>query len=236
MFLKYAFVDYRISDEEYCNLLKLNCNIIKCEPSSTLYEAICGHPDILLHFIDNTKVIIHRETSEEFKFKLSSLNLNVLRSENSLTAKYPQDIILNGVNTDMAFIHTLSNTDPRLLNEVSNKKLITVKQGYTKCSTVVLNNNAFITSDKSIYQALTSNEWDVLLIHPGNILLPGLNYGFIGGTCGMLNSTTIVFYGSLKHHPQYNEMIDFLNKYNITPIYLSDGPLIDRGSIFFLDI
>lgn len=236
MLLKYAFVDYRISDEEYSNLLKLNCNIIKCEPSSTLYEAICGHPDILLHFTTNTKVIIHRGTSKEFEFKLSSLNFDVLRSQNSLTAKYPQDIILNGVNTEISFIHNLDNTDPTLLNEVSNKLLINTKQGYTKCSTAVLNNEAFITSDNSIYKALTSNGWDVLLISPGNILLPGLNYGFIGGTCGMLNSNTIVFYGSLKFHPQYNEIMDFLNKYAITPFYLSDGPLIDRGSIFFIDI
>lgn len=234
--MKYAFVDYRISDDEYYNLLKLNCNIIKCEPSSFLYQEISGHPDILLHFINNKKVIIHRDTSKDFEIKLLRLNLEVLRSQNSLTSKYPKDIILNGVNTDMAFIHNLDNTDPKLLNEVSHKCLINTNQGYSKCSTAVLNNTAFITSDKSIYKALTSNKWDVLLIPPGNILLPGLNYGFIGGTCGMLNSNTIVFYGSLKYHPQCNEIMDFLKKHSITPIFLYDGPLIDRGSIFFIDI
>lgn len=234
--MKYAFVDYRISDEEFNNLSKLNCNIIKCEPSNKLYDAICGHPDILIHFINKNKVIIHKDTSKKFEEMLIKLNFEVIRSLNSISDKYPNDIILNAINTTSAFIHNLKYTDPVLLKEVTNKKTINVNQGYSKCSTVVINDNAFITSDKSIYSALKCNNYDVLLLEPGNISLPGLNYGFIGGTCGMLDSNTIVFYGSLEKHPQYLEIVNFLNKYDITPIYLSNKPLIDRGSIFFTDI
>lgn len=234
--MKYAFVDYRISDEEFLNLTNLNCKIIKCEPSAKLYDAICGHPDILLHFLNNDTVIIHKDTSLTFEYLLKSLNLNIIRSEKSLTDKYPEDIILNGVNTSRFFMHNIANTDPRLLENSKDKTLINVKQGYTKCSTVVLNNNSFITSDNSIYNALKEHNCNVLLIKPGNISLPGLNYGFIGGTCGMLNENTLVFYGSLQHHPEKNEIINFLNKFNITPIYLSNTPLIDRGSIFFIDL
>lgn len=234
--MKYAFVDFRISEEEYFNLSKLNCNIIKCEPCMKLYEAICGHPDILLHFIDNKNVIIHKDTSKEFETQLSMLNLTVLRSENSLTDKYPEDIILNGVNTCTDFIHSTANTDPLLLQLVKDKNIINVKQGYTKCSTVVINHKAFITSDKSIGKALLNQGYDVLQLPPGNIVLPGINYGFIGGTCGMLDSNTLVFYGSLNHYPQGKDVMGFLSKYDITPVYLCDTPLIDRGSIFFLDI
>lgn len=234
--MKYAFVDYRISDEEFNNLSKLNCNIIKCEPSNKLYDAICGHPDILIHFIDKSKIIIHKDTSKEFEEMLINLNFEVIRSINSISDKYPNDIILNAINTTSSFIHNLKYTDPVLLKEVVNKKAINVNQGYSKCSTVVINDSAFITSDKSIYSALKSNNYDVLLLEPGNISLPGLNYGFIGGTCGMLDSNTIVFYGSLEKHPQYLEIKNFLSKYEITPIYLSNETLIDRGSIFFTDI
>lgn len=234
--MKYAFVDFRISEEEFLNLSKLNCNIIKCVPSPKLYDAICGHPDILLHFTDNNTVIIHKDTTENFEASLSSLKLKVIRSEKALIDKYPEDIILNGVNTNKLFMHNLANTDPLLLERVTGKTLINVKQGYTKCSTVILNDNAFITSDNSIYKALSSNDCDVLLIKPGNISLPGLNYGFIGGTCGMFDSNTLVFYGSLEYHPEKQEIINFLHKYNINPVYLSNGPLVDRGSIFFIDL
>lgn len=234
--MKYAFVDYRISTEEFESLTNLNCKIIKCEPSSALYDAICGHPDILLHFINKNTVIIHKDTSTNFEALLKNLNLTVLRSEKTLEEKYPEDIILNGVNTTDFFMHTLANTDPLLLEKVHGKILINVKQGYTKCSTVVLNHKAFITSDKSIYTALTAKDYDVLLIEPGHIELPGLNYGFIGGTCGMSDPHTLVFYGSLEYHPHKENILTFLKKHNITPIYLFNGPLIDRGSIFFIDL
>jgi len=75
-----------------------------------------------------------------------------------------------------------------------------------------------------------------LLLPPGDIELPGLNYGFIGGSCGLLDEKYLVFYGNLKNYKYGSEVLAFLDKYNITPIYLSDSNLIDRGSIFFLDV
>ena len=234
--MKYAFVDYRISEEEINNLSNLNCNIIKCEPCLKLYNAICGHPDILLHFINPSTIILHKDASDTFEASLIDLGFNVIRSEYSLTDKYPEDIILNAVNTKDFFMHNLIHTDPTLLDAVQDKTLINIKQGYSKCSTAILNDKTFITSDNSVFKALTAHGYDVLLINPGNIELPGLDYGFIGGTCGMLDSNTLVFYGSLDYHPQKQEITNFLKRNNITPIYLSDTPLIDRGSIFFTDL
>ncbi|MEG0133753.1 MAG: hypothetical protein RSB77_07335 [Bacilli bacterium] len=234
--MKYAFVDSRISSDEILNLKALNCDVILCEPCDELYDAICGHPDILLHFINNGKVIIHKNSSNFFEKKLLALGIEVLRSQSLLTPKYPSDIILNAVNTTNFFLHNINHTDKRLLQEIAPKKLINVNQGYTKCSTVILSEKAFITSDNSIYTTLINLGYDVLLLPPGDILLPGLDYGFIGGTCGMLNSDTIVFYGNLNSYSHGNMVKAFLEKHNITPIYLSNSPLIDRGSIFFIDL
>jgi hypothetical protein len=235
LFLKYAFVDFRISHEEALTLKNLNCKVILCEPCSSLYPAICGHPDILMHFIDNNNVIIHKDSSLDFEKALKSLNLTVLRSNEFLTNKYPRDIILNAVNTSEFFMHNIKYTDQSLLEKIHHKTLISVSQGYAKCSTAVLSDKAFITSDIDIHKKLNIYGYDVLLLPPGDILLPGLNYGFIGGTCGMLDSKTIVFYGSLDLYSHGDLVKDFLNKHNITPIYLTHSPLIDRGSIFFLD-
>ncbi len=234
--MKYAFVDFRISHEEILSLENLDCKPILCEPCNSLYPAICGHPDILMHFIDNNTVIIHKDTSFTFEKKLKSLNLTVLRSKETLTGEYPKDIILNAVNTSKFFMHNIKYTDKTLLEKIHNKTLINVKQGYAKCSTAILSDRAFITSDIGIHKELNHYGYDVLLLPPGDILLPHLDYGFIGGTCGMLDSKTIVFYGNLDLYP-YGEIVkSFLNNHSITPIYLTNSPLIDRGSIYFLDI
>lgn len=228
-------MDYRISPEEIIALEALNCNVVFCEPCNKLYPAICGHPDILLHFFDSKNIIVHKDTSKTFIDKLNSLNLNVIQSHSSLNAKYPEDIILNAVNTSSIFLHNIKFTDKNLLKLVSSKNTINVNQGYTKCSTVVLSDNVFITSDKSIHLSLSNKNCDVLLLPPGDIVLPHLDYGFIGGTCGMLDNNTIVFYGSLDYYSYGSLVKSFLKKHNINPIYLSESPLIDRGSIFFLD-
>ncbi len=232
--MKYAFVDFRISSLEQSNLEKLGCDVIVCPPSFLLYKAICGHPDILLHFIDSKNIVLHRDIENNFKAKLSDMGFITSLSKSSLCNNYPKDIILNAVNTKDLFVHNLKYTDETLLNSISQKK-ISVNQGYTKCSTVILNDNLFITSDKTIYEALINEKKEVLLLPPGHISLPGLNYGFIGGTCGMFNDNTLVLYGNLNKYYYGELVLDFLYKNNISPIFLNNDTLIDRGSIFFLD-
>ena len=63
---------------------------------------------------------------------------------------------------------------------------IHVKQGYTRCSLLPVDDRSFITSDAGIAKTLAEHDTDVLLIHPGHIHLPGFDYGFIGGTGGGL--------------------------------------------------
>ena len=50
----------------------------------------------------------------------------------------------------------------------------------------VVSNKAIITSDKVIAHEAKKVDLDVLLIPPGDIILPGLDYGFIGGCCGLI--------------------------------------------------
>lgn len=233
--MKFAFVDYRISNEERLNLSFLGCKVIPCDPCENLYPAISGHPDILMHLLGSNKLILHKGASDTFEEHLLKLQFKVVRSSQTLQSEYPYDILLNAVNTEFFFLHLLKSTDKLLLNEVKHKKLIDVKQGYTKCSTVVLPCNAFITSDKSIYSALIAENADVLLLPPGDILLPGLEYGFIGGTCGLINNSILAFYGNLDYYPHKDLILDFLKKHKIEVRYLYNGPLIDRGSIIIAD-
>lgn len=233
--MKHAIIDFRTNDEEKSTLIKLGYELLICPPSKLLYDAVCGHPDILLHIIDSKNILVHRDMDKNFVDILNKLGFNVVFSENNLKEFYPDDIILNSICLSNLFIHNIKYTDPNLLKYMINKKLINVKQGYTKCSTALVRNNAVMTSDKSIAKALSQENIDVLLLPPGDILLPGLNYGFIGGCCGLLDEHSMAFYGDLNYYAYGKNVMDFLKKYDVKPIFLRKGKLIDRGSLFVVE-
>lgn len=231
-----CFIDYRTTKNEKETLISLGAKLIEIPKSKDLYPAISGHPDIQINIIDRNKkkIIINRNLSDDFKKLLSSYNITYFESKNSLKENYPNNIILNSLNLDNFFIHNLKFTDPNLLDLVKNKKLINVKQGYTNCSVLKITENAFITSDNGIYKKLINENFDVLLIPPGDIILDGFDYGFIGGAGGLISNNTLVFFGSLDKFAYGFLIKEFLKKHNITPIYLSNAKLHDRGSILYL--
>lgn len=228
--LKYFFVDNRITREEE-NTLKEYGKIIKCPTCPELYEAISAHPDILMHILPNNEIVIHKNCPQEFIDSLSSLNFKINLSQNELKYNYPFNIHLNAVSSETFFLHNLKYTDPILIKKIKVRNLINVKQGYTKCSTAIIKDDVFITSDKGIYTALSNENCHVLLLPPGDIDLPGLDYGFIGGCCGLIDKDTLAFYGNLKYYKYGKEIMNFLKKHQIKPVYLREGRLIDRGSI-----
>lgn len=232
--MKYAIVDFRTSKEEIENLKKLNLEVILCPPCKNLYEAVCGHPDMQLNIISDNEIIVHRGIDIAFIEKLIKRNIKVYKSENFIKSSYPEDIILNAVNLKSLFIHKLKNTDKNLMELIKHKKLLNVSQGYTKCSTAILSEEAIITSDRNIAKVLLKENIDVLLLPPGDILLPGLDYGFIGGCCGLINENTLCFFGNLNHYKYGDIVINFLKKYKINPIYLREDKLIDRGSLLII--
>ena len=91
--------------------------------------------------------------------------------------------------------------------------LVHVKQGYTRCSSLVIGDNAVITADKSIAKALKADGAEVLSIQPGHIRLEGFEYGFIGGA-GFFDNGTTYFFGNIKKHPDYERIKVFCAEYN----------------------
>ncbi|CAM2777415.1 DUF6873 family GME fold protein [Hathewaya histolytica] len=226
-----VFVDNRIFPEELEKLETLNKKILKVPELDILYPSIKGHPDILINIIDNKSILVHKDIQMDFIQLLESKNLKVLYTENSLEATYPKDIIINALSTEEFFIHNLNFTDKTLLKKNMHKKLISVNQGYTKCSTALVNKNSIITSDVTIAKNLKENNFNVLLIPPGDIILEGLNYGFIGGTCGLVEDNVLAFYGDLNYYAYGREVLKFLKECKVEPLFLRKSKLIDRGSI-----
>ncbi|MBU3182685.1 DUF6873 family GME fold protein [Clostridium psychrophilum] len=229
--MKNLIVDFRIANEEKEYLISKGYNLLICPPNNSLYEAVKGHPDMLMHILGNT-IVVDKNMDDEFIHKLVLQNYKIYKSTSTLKTKYPYDISLNSLSIGNLFIHSINFTDITLLSLLRNKKLINVNQGYTKCSTCIVNDHAIITSDVSIAKVLILEKIDVLLIPPGDILLPGLNYGFIGGATGLIEDNVLAFYGHLDNYLYGKEVLAFLNKHMVEPVFLSTGKLIDRGSIF----
>lgn len=233
----HCFVDYRVTNEELLSLSRLNMNPILIPKCNELYEAINGHPDIQLNILKNKSsvdIIVQKNISRQFKEILKSNNINYIVSKKLLSHTYPNDIILNSLILEKYFIHNLKYTDEKLLKSQNLKVNINVSQGYTKCSILPVRDNALITSDKGIFESLKDYDFDILLLPPGDILLPSLNYGFIGGVGGMISTDKMAFFGDLDSYKWGDEIKKFLFKYDVSPISLRKGKLIDRGSLLTL--
>lgn len=232
----FCFVDYRTSCHEKEILSSLNLDIIEIPRYPNLYKAIDGHVDIQVHILDKSqkKILINRDMDIKFKNTLNNLNISYIDSKSFLKTNYPNNICLNALNISNYFIHNLKYTDENLLFYNKDKNLINVKQGYTKCSCLPVSDKALITNDIGIYKTLLKYNFDILLLPPGDIVLEGLDYGFIGGTGGLITPDIMAFFGNLDFYKYGEEVKIFLSKYDVKPVYLKNTKLIDRGSLFVL--
>ena len=153
--------------------------------------------------------------------------------EEELGCGYPAEAAFNAACTGRYFIHNLKITHPRLLESArcAGMELIHVPQGYSKCSTVIVDEQSIITYDRGIARACKAvQDLDVLLVAPGHVLLPGYSTGFIGGCSGRIENE-IIFNGDLSAHPNFQEIRAFIENHGLTCTWFEDYPLTDIGSI-----
>ena len=225
-----AVVDYRISPQSKITLENMGYHLILTKKVENLYDAVDGHVDMQLFVADN-KIIV---APEVYNYYYNFLGENVVCGAEKLRSKYPFDILYNAAYVGEFIICNKAHTAPEILEfaKNANKSIIDVKQGYSKCSVGIIGKNAIVTADITIAKKCSEVGIDTLLIDPGHIELKGMEYGFIGGTCGMIADNIIAFNGELNTHPQGKEIIRICNKHKIEVIELKKGPLEDIGSIF----
>ncbi|MCX8124835.1 MAG: hypothetical protein N3F66_11845 [Spirochaetes bacterium] len=203
---------------------------------------IAGHPDIQLCIIGQY-IVYQPAIDPAFLQSLISLlshkEYAFIKGQSMLQTEYPYDCAYNCAYTGTVAFHNTKVTDSSIKEILAtihqcSDPIIHVNQGYTKCSTCIVDTDAIITSDISIHKAAKTHTIDSLLITPGYIDLPGYKYGFIGGASGIA-ADTVYFTGTLATHPDYNHIIDFIAQHNKKIVFLSDLPAIDIGSIFFID-
>ena len=154
---------------------------------------------------------------------------------NESSPLYPGDCRYNAACTGKFFIHKLDVTDAGLLNAAKAScgdelQLIDVRQGYTKCSTIIVDENSIITYDKGIAKPCEAAGMNVLLVKPGFVKLRGADTGFIGGASGRVDGE-IVFNGDLSVHPNFREITTFIETQGLGCKWFESYELEDIGSI-----
>lgn len=232
-----CIVSEQISNIAFQNLKKITDNIIEIKKYKSVYPAISAHVDIQCFNIEKNSLLVHPLLDKITLDEMKENKIRVIMGESIVGEKFPENIAYNAVRVGNLVLHNTNYTDPTLKKEalLRGYKLINVKQGYTKCSVLVIDNNSIITSDSGIADVAMKNNIEVLLIDRGNIDLQGLNYGFIGGASGTNEEKgIIVFNGNIKLHPNYNDINEFINGKGLEHISLIEGKLFDIGSIFFI--
>ncbi len=238
--------DSKMPEEAKKNLKKLG-NVLFINPTSITYDSISSHPDIFFFQKDDALIYAPNAPKKIVK-ELKKRKINLIEGEKEVGKKYPETVPYNAVGIGNLLIHNLRHTDETILSSYENH--INVNQGYTRCNLLALNENAFITSDVGIFNAVnrqqttdnslypheshveTYGRTSVLYIDPKQIKLEGQKNGFFPGCCGVWKNNLIVC-GSTKNLKEKAELDKFLKDNNFNLIELYDGDLIDVGSIFF---
>ena len=198
---------------------------IATEKSTDVSQPISLHADVLYLKTDNKLFVSQCQTKnikylESLKFKIETVKLAPgYKFECKLNMVYSDDLIICNPKTGL----NLQYCD-------INKKIISVNQGYTKCSTIVLKNNLFITEDNSIYNSLVKSGFECLLLEKGEVALEGYDYGFIGGASVYLEDENILlFLGDITKHKDYDKIYNYCRNNKIEIDYISDMKLCDIG-------
>lgn len=209
---------------------KMNINVLKNESNSLIDPSVSSHADMAVLHLGGKSLLIDK-AQKGLAEKLRHEGFIVFSTDSEIKGDYPDDVKLNFTVAGDKITGNFRYADSKLTALADKKKAINVKQGYAKCATLVVNENAVITDDESISRVMGKNAVDCLLVSKGDILLEGHEYGFIGGASGKISKNTVVFFGDIKNHRDYNDIEAFLSKHQCGFVCSDKLPLRDIGGI-----
>lgn len=203
--------------------IEISCNIALPLP-------VNSHADLQMLHLGNNNIFSQNKHLfiGEFNKKINNIVLELKAG-----SKYPEDVRLNCAIIGNKLICNQKTVAKEILEFADNNGLIiiNVNQGYTRCSICVVNENAIITDDESVFAAAGNFFDDTLFVSKNSIVLKGYNYGFIGGCCGKIDKDKIAFNGAIESHKDYKKILDFLNRNSVECIELHKERLVDIGGI-----
>ena len=232
----FALVGASLSNKCISSLRTLGYEVIVLPPYDRLGVETRTHTDMFIFILGKIILTFGDYTlPESAAGKLSQAGFDIIRASELPENVYPKDVLLNALTVGEFIFAKLDSmsSDIKDIAEGYGYELINVKQGYARCSACPLSGEAIITADPSIAKAAEGVGIDVLRISSGGVSLAGFDYGFIGGACGV-DGNRLYFAGDISLHPNGKEIAEFCQRHGKTAVSLSDEPLYDVGSIFFI--
>ncbi len=221
-------------------LTSLGFKALILEADTRLPSPVSSHADMLV-FPLGDRIFCSREYAEricEAIDVISDYGYAVTKCDCNIGNKYPEDIAFNLALIDGKIYGKLNSSAGEIIDFAKQNgiPLVSVKQGYTKCSTLVLGNKAIVTADDGIALSAEKNGISVLKIKnsPSAVSIDGYDYGFLGGACGVFKDT-VYFTGDLGAHPDGAEIAEFCRSHGFETVNLSEQMLTDVGGIIFLE-
>lgn len=234
-----AALDIRTPQECHMALLEQGFNVVLLPPFSALDVRVASHPDMLIFSYEN-KIFTSRAYYNEARVELDRLSLlsekDLVLTGDILTSQYPFDIAFNFFICNSRLFGNVKNISEEIHKTTVSDGIgsVNVRQGYAKCSTVVLN-DAIITADIGIHKAAIEHNIDSLAVSGDGVLLDGYNCGFIGGASGFCQKeSTVYFCGNIDLHPDGEKIKLFCNKHGVSVCSLSNQRLYDVGTMIFI--
>ena len=214
-----------VSSHADCNILQLDRYTFITDKTSALLLSDLFKTNNIVNYLT-----IGREKENLF-FSRNAEKVNIIVEE--ISSPYPDEVKINVKKTEKAVVCNTKYVSEIIKAYAENYglDLIHSNQGYVGCSSVLISDNAVMTDDESVYSAFCRIGFDCLMLSKGQIKLSGHSYGFIGGACGFIDKNLLAFTGKLNTHNDAEKIKQFLNKYNVNYVELTDEPLTDVGGI-----
>ncbi|PKM73787.1 MAG: hypothetical protein CVU91_01680 [Firmicutes bacterium HGW-Firmicutes-16] len=226
-----AAIGEAYADKLCAALEQFGVRLFRCPNNLYVDTRLSSHIDLSFFHIGGKRFLLSKSASESsFEDELKQLGAEIIVSEKRLAPEYPNDAFLCALSIGGRVFHNTKLTDPNI-RTLFPSILFHVKQGYAKCAVCPVTENAAISSDQGLSKAMREQGIEVLEIASGYIALEGFAEGFIGGSAFKIAPDKLAFTGRLDRHPDKPRVEEFLSKHGIFPVYLTDKPVFDVGSI-----
>ena len=115
LFANLAIIDGRATEDIAVNLERLNIETLRTIKCEDVLEPISYHPDIVMHPINHSTIIVAPNVFDYYEENLSRKGIKVVKGESYLSCKYPNDIAYNVGRVHGYAIHNFKYTDEKLL-------------------------------------------------------------------------------------------------------------------------
>ena len=209
------------------SLIEHNLTPIWLKNNDFVDERLSGHCDLMAAHLGGKTVVTSEFLNDSHIF--GNLCVEQLTIQNPTDKLYPMDAGLNFCIVGDKLIYNPKTACESAVSLLKCEK-IPCKQGYTKCSICVVDENSIITADSKIAQSAAAHGIDALLVDKRLNALDGFDYGFIGGASFKIGKNKLAFTGNINNVTERERIESFLNKRGIEAVYLTSNGLFDIGS------